>query len=227
MPRASKTTIVAGLVGLAVVAALVAAVVFSGGVIGTPTAERAPASPLAAPSESYEVPGDRILGADGAPVTIIEYASLTCGHCGQFHATTFKKLKESYVDTGKVRWIFREFPTAPRDRAVAGFMLARCVSEDRYFGFLDVLFGQQERWVTARDTYEELRTIAKLTGMNDETFEACLEDRAQMDRIVQVAEYAQRQYGVDSTPSFVINGTKYTNMSFQQFRAILDPLIGE
>ncbi len=226
MLRGSKANIVAGLAALVVVAALVAAVVLSDAVVGTPTAERGPA-PSPADAGGYEVPGDRVLGADDAPVTIIEYASLTCGHCGQFHVTTFKKLKDTYVDTGKVRWIFREFPTAPADRAIAGFMLARCVSEDRYFGFLDVLFKQQERWVTAPNAYEELRTIAKLTGMNDETFEACLKDQTEMDRIVQVTEDAQRRYDVDSTPSFVINGTRYTNMSFQQFRSILDPLIGE
>jgi protein-disulfide isomerase len=221
----SKANVVAAIAGLAFLIALIGAANDSDAVMGTAGSER----PLPAPnaSSSYEVPSDRILGAEDASVTIIEYASLTCGHCGQFHATTFKELKEAYIDTGKVRWIFREFPTPPAERAVAGFLLARCVSEDRYFGFLDVLFKQQVRWVTAENTYEELKKIAMLSGMNDETFTTCLNNEAEVERIQQVTEYAQHQYDIDSTPSFVINGTKYTNMNFQQFQSILDPLIGE
>ena len=171
-------------------------------------------------------PDDRILGAPDAPVTVIEYASLTCGACAGFHATAFKALKEQYIDTGKVRWVLREFPTPPQDRAVAGFMLARCLPEDRYFAFVDVLFRTQQQWVTAPNASEELRRIARSAGMSDADFNACLSDDAAIQRIADVTETGNTTYGVDSTPSFIIDGRKYTNMPLQDFVAILDPLVG-
>ena len=177
------------------------------------------------PAGGYEVDGDKALGDANAPVTIIEYASLTCGHCATFHATSFKRLQEEYIDTGKVRFIFREFPTPPADRAAAGFMLASCFPEERYFGFIDLLFRQQNTWVTAPNASVALRDIALQSGMQEETFKACLQDQAELDRIVAVQKTATEQYGIQSTPSFVINGQTYTNRSYEDFKAIIDPLI--
>ncbi len=174
----------------------------------------------------YEVPGDMTLGNPAAKVTVIEYASVTCGHCANFHATVFDKLKETYIDTGKVYFIFREFPTPPADRAVAGFMLARCVPEERYFGFIDVLFRQQLKWVQAPDAYAALKKIALLSGMNDEQFRNCLNNQAELDRIRAVQEKGFEEYGVNSTPSFVINGKTYSNMQWEGFQQVLTPLVG-
>src|SRR5690606_29594883 len=109
--------------------------------------------------------GDKVLGADGAPVTIVEYASVTCPHCATFHQQTYPELKSKYIDAGKVKLIFREFPTQPAPVAIAGFMLARC-AEDKYYPMLDAIFGQQQSW--AQDPYNGLLRIARQAGFSQE-----------------------------------------------------------
>lgn len=179
------------------------------------------------PDGTVELPDDMAIGSPDAPVTIIEYASVTCGHCATFHATVFKDLEESYIDTGKVRLIFREFPTQPTDRAMAGFMLARCVPEERYFGFIDVLMKTQRDWVIAPNAFEELKKIANNAGMSDDMFIECLNRESEIERIRDNSEAAMETYGITGTPSFVINGKTYSNMPFSEFQSILDPLLGE
>lgn len=179
------------------------------------------------PDGTVELPDDMAIGSPDAPVTIIEYASVTCGHCATFHATVFKDLEESYIDTGKVRLIFREFPTQPTDRAMAGFMLARCVPEERYFGFIDVLMKTQRDWVIAPNAFEALKKIAKNAGMSDDVFVECLNRESEIERIRDNSEAAMETYGITGTPSFVINGKTYSNMPFSEFQSILDPLLGE
>lgn len=179
------------------------------------------------PDGTVELPDDMAIGSPDAPVTIIEYASVTCGHCATFHATVFKDLEESYIDTGKVRLIFREFPTQPTDRAMAGFMLARCVPEERYFGFIDVLMKTQRDWVIAPNAFEELKKIANNAGMSDDVFVECLNRESEIERIRDNSEAAMETYGITGTPSFVINGKTYSNMPFSEFQSILDPLLGE
>lgn len=179
------------------------------------------------PDGTVELPDDMAIGSPDAPVTIIEYASVTCGHCATFHATVFKDLEESYIDTGKVRLIFREFPTQPTDRAMAGFMLARCVPEERYFGFIDVLMKTQRDWVIAPNAFEELKKIANNAGMSDDMFVECLNRESEIERIRDNSEAAMETYGITGTPSFVINGKTYSNMPFSEFQSILDPLLGE
>src|SRR5690606_16164972 len=120
------------------------------------------------------------LGEEGAPVTIVEYASMTCPHCAHFHETTFPQVKEKYVDTGKVRFIFREFPFDPR--AEAGFMLARC-SDDKYFSMVEVLFQKQDSWAPVENARDPMLQIAKLAGFTQESFEACLTDQKLLDDI--------------------------------------------
>ncbi|MBE0688789.1 MAG: DsbA family protein, partial [Anaerolineae bacterium] len=123
---------------------------------------------------------DKVFGPDDAPVTIIEYASLTCPHCRTFHVNVWPGLKEKYVDTGKVRFIMREFPFDPR--AEAGFMLARC-SDERYFAMVDVLFQQQRSWAGAENAREALLQIARLAGFSQESFEACLTDQKLLEDV--------------------------------------------
>jgi len=170
---------------------------------------------------------DRSIGDPNAPITMIEYASVTCPACAGFHIAVYPKLKEEYIDTGKVHFIFREFPTPPVDRAYAGFMLARCMPEDRYFGFIDVLFKQQAVWVGAQDSASELLKIGRMGGMNAEQFNACMQNQDEIDRIEQVVEDGQNVFGISATPTFVINGTTYGGRSFEDFQQVLDPLLVE
>lgn len=149
--------------------------------------------------------GDMALGEEDAPVTVVEYASMTCPHCASFHGDTFPELKEKYVDTGKVRFIFREFPFD--DLALAAFMVARCAPAEKYFPMIDVMFERQETWAARdADPREELFSIARSAGMTREAFDACLEDEEVARGIMAVRERAANEFGVESTPTFFVDG---------------------
>jgi protein-disulfide isomerase len=147
--------------------------------------------------------GDRQLGPDNAPVTIVEYASLTCPHCANFHKTSLPELKKRYIDTGKVRLIFREFALNPLD--AGAMMLARCLDKDKYFDFVDILFQKQEQWVVQKPI-EPLLAIARQAGFTKERFEACLKNQQVLDGIEAQRNRAADRFGVNSTPTFFING---------------------
>ena len=167
--------------------------------------------------------GDRMLGSDKAPVTIIEYASITCPHCAQFHADVYPKLKEKFIDTGKVRFIFREFPTAPANASIAGFMLARC-SGDKYFPLIDAMMEQQRSWI--EKPYDGLLRIARQAGMSQESFETCLKDRKLAEEIGNSARRAVEKFGVESTPTFFVNGTKIVGAQpFAVFKKAIEALL--
>jgi protein-disulfide isomerase len=166
---------------------------------------------------------DKQLGKDDAKVTIVEYASMTCPHCAHFAATTFPDLKKKYIDTGKARYILREFPFDPS--AEAGFMLARC-AKDNYFPMVDVLFAQQANWVGVSNTKDALLQISKLAGFTQESFEACLTDQKLLDDVRSVQKRGASEFKVDSTPTFFINGKTYKGaMSIEEMSAIIDPLL--
>lgn len=166
---------------------------------------------------------DKSMGKDDAPVTIVEYASMTCPHCAHFNDTTFPDLKAKYIDTGKVRYILREFPFDPR--AEAGFMLARCAG-DNYFPMVDVLFKQQEQWAAGNNTKEALLQISRLAGFTQESFNACLTDQKLLDQVRAVQKRGADEFKVDSTPTFFINGKTYKGaMSIAEMSAIIDPLL--
>jgi len=149
--------------------------------------------------------GEMAIGTDSAPITVIEYASMTCPHCAHFSETTFPELKKRYIDTGKVRFIFREFPL---DRlAFAGFLLARCVPSDKYFPMIETLFAQQRDWVVEKPL-QPMRAIAKQAGVSQEAFDACLEDRKLIEGIEKVRSQAADKFGVNSTPTFFVNGKR-------------------
>jgi protein-disulfide isomerase len=148
------------------------------------------------------------LGSAGAPVTIIEYASMTCPHCAAFSNGVFPKLKEKYIDTGKVRFIMRLFPTPPVELSVAAYMLARCGGPDKFYPLIETLFQQQEKWVV-RNPIPPLSAIAKQAGFTEQSFEACINDRALMNKVQQVSNTASSKFKVDSTPTFFINGQKF------------------
>ncbi len=152
--------------------------------------------------------GEMALGSDKAKVTVIEYASMTCPHCAHFSETTWPTLKKEYVDTGKVRFIFREFPLDPL--AAAGFMVARCAAKDdsvKYFAMIDTLFAQQKTWVVQKPL-EPLKAIAKQAGLTEEQFTACLSNQKLVEGLEAVRGRASDKLGVSSTPTFFINGDK-------------------
>jgi protein-disulfide isomerase len=192
-----------------------------------------PAAAAAAPESQGSVdmakllePGalpDKVLGKADAPVTIVEYASMTCSHCAHFHVTTMPELKAKYIDTGKVRLIFREFPFDPR--AEAGFMLARC-SNDNYFPMVDVLFKQQQNWASVENAKDALLQISKLAGFSQESFEACLTDQKLLDDVRAVQKRGSDEFKVDSTPTFFINGNTYKGaLTIAEMSAIIDGML--
>jgi protein-disulfide isomerase len=165
--------------------------------------------------------GEMALGDEKAPVTIIEYASMTCPHCAAFHATTFPELKKRYIDTGKVRFIFREFPLD--QLALAAFLLARCAGPDKYFPMIDTLFQQQREWVTQKPL-GPLMAIAKQAGMSETAFNECLQNQKLVDGIEDVRQRAMK-LKVESTPSFFINGKQMRVFSIEDFEKAIAPLV--
>jgi protein-disulfide isomerase len=167
--------------------------------------------------------GDAVLGDEKAPVTIIEYASMTCGHCAHFSVTTFPELKTRYIDTGKVRFIMREFPLDPL--AAAGFMLARCAGKDKYMPMVETLFAKQADWVVQKPL-DPLKEIAKQAGFTQESFEACLANQKILDSIQAVRDRASQKLGVNSTPTFFVNGKKVNgDVSIEEFAKVIDPYL--
>jgi protein-disulfide isomerase len=167
--------------------------------------------------------GDVIMGKADAPVTIIEYASMTCGHCATFHNTTYPEMKKKYIDTGKVRYIMREFPLDPL--AAAGFMLARCAGDDKYHAMLEMLFNKQKEWVV-REPIPPLLALAKQAGFTQESFESCLKDQKVLEGIESVRTHGAEKLGVNSTPTFFINGKKFTGtLTIDELDKQLQPLL--
>jgi len=169
---------------------------------------------------------DMVMGEEKAPVTIIEYASMTCPHCAHFQETTFPELKKRYIDTGKVRYIFREFPLD--NLAAAAFMLARCAGTDdktRYFALVDTLFRQQRQWAVEKPI-PPLMVIAKQAGFTEQTFQACLANQKMLDGIESVRQRAIKQFKVQSTPTFFINGTSYPGaMTIDDMAKLIEPYL--
>ncbi len=163
------------------------------------------------------------MGAEDAPVTVIEYASFTCPHCANFHADVLGDLKRDYIDTGKVRFIYREV-YFDRYGLWAG-MIARCGGPERYFGIADMIYAQQRQWTAGGDPATvagNLRRIGKTAGLTDETLDACLSDAAMAEALVADYQKNAEADGIQSTPSFIIDGESYANMSYADFRQVLD-----
>jgi protein-disulfide isomerase len=149
---------------------------------------------------------DRILGKTDAPVTIIEYASLTCPHCAAFEKDILPKIKSEWIDTGKAKLVFRDFPLD--GSALKAAIVARCAPPERFYGFIGVLFAQQGSWGLAQDPVPGISRIAKLGGMSDDQVQACLKDDALQNKVLAGRLAAEQQYQVESTPTFFINGKK-------------------
>jgi protein-disulfide isomerase len=193
-------------------------------------------NPTAVPSESKAdsklgprlEDGDMVLGAANAPVTIIEYASLTCPHCAAFHTRTLPRLKAEYIDKGLVKYVYRDFPL---DRiALQASMIARCAGPERYFGFLDVFFQQQSNWAAGNDPNKmigALKRLARLGGMTEQQVDACLQNRQVQDSILAMSLAGEKQFQVNSTPTLIINGQRQAGaLTIEEIEKIIKPLVG-
>jgi len=179
--------------------------------------------PGVAPAGAAEMeihPDDRILGVESAPVTIIEYSSMTCPHCAALHRDTLPQVKESWVGPGRARIVFRHYPLD--GLALHAAAVADCIEGDRFFAFIDLLFKSQSRWVKADDPLKALDQMARLAGMSGETFQSCVNDEAEMDRILARAQEGRETYGIEATPTLIINGRKVQGArSFEELDTVL------
>jgi protein-disulfide isomerase len=210
-----------GLAGLALVTA---------GLLSTASTLPAMAGPApAAEAPAADLLKPRYLGNPDAPITIIDYSSLTCPHCAHFHADILPEIKKAYLDTGKAKLEFRDFPF---DRAALhAAMLARCAPADRYYGLLDVLFKGQERWARAEDPDKALAQTGRLAGVGQEQFDACMTNDALMNGLVQGRLDAEQKLGVNSTPTFIVtaNGRQEKIVGaqpFEEFKKVIDKFGG-
>jgi protein-disulfide isomerase len=191
-----------------------------------PATAQAPAKPAAnAASLLAPTPQDRILGKPDAPITIVEYASLTCPHCAHFDKDVLPKLKVKWIDTGKAKLILRDFPLD--EPAMRAAMVARCAPPERFYPLVDTLFSDQEKWAGAKDYRAALERLAKLGGISDKEFKTCIADKKLEDQVAQSRLTAAQDLGVDATPTFFINGKKYdgapTVEAFDQALSIVAP----
>ncbi|MFN6951175.1 MAG: DsbA family protein [Albidovulum sp.] len=193
------------------------------------TAPQAPSVSIAADAQEATVSSevaaapDMILGNLDAPVEVIEYASFTCPHCAHFHETVFGKLKANYIDTGKVKFVYREV-YFDKFGLWAG-MVARCGGPEKYFPISDMIYDTQKQWIgdgEANVIADNLRKIGLKAGLTRESLDACLNDDAKAKAMVAAYQANATRDGIDSTPSFVIDGQKYANMSYEEFSEILD-----
>jgi protein-disulfide isomerase len=187
----------------------VAVCVFAGAVLSSSPAPAA--DPGASPADMQRLltigKDDRTLGNPNAPVTIVEYASMTCPHCAHFADDVLPELKKKWIDTGKVKLVLRDFPLD--GEAVHASMIARCAPPDRFYAFVDAFFADQDKWVTAPDYQAALTRLAALGGMSKADVDKCLADKALEDQILTSRLVASKQLDVNATPTFFVNGTKY------------------
>lgn len=168
--------------------------------------------------------GEPAIGDPNAPVTIIEFASLTCPHCASFHVNTLPELEKRYIDTGKVRLVLRDFPLD--QMALKASVIAHCAGPDRYPQFAQVFFAQQASWARASDPEKALRQLAQLGGLGADKVDACLADKSLEDAILQARLDGQQKYDIQSTPTFIINGKSHSgDQSIEKFAELIDPLL--
>lgn len=203
------------------------AVVLAGGAayFAFPRADGLPTVSSAAAQTDADTSGvmDMALGDANAPVTVIEYASFTCPHCARFHSDVFGELKKNYIDTGKIRFIYREVYF---DRfGLWASMIARSGGEMRYFGIAERIYDTQKEWTGSNDPAviaDNLRRIGRSAGLTDEQMNAALNDAAQAETLVAWYQKNAAADGIESTPSFVVDGTKYSNMGYAEFSKLID-----
>lgn len=169
---------------------------------------------------------DMVLGRPDAPVTVIEYASMTCPHCAEFHQESLPGLKSEYIDTGKVRFIYRDFPLD--GWALRAAMIARCAGPDRFFAFADVIYRQQKMWTKPPDPLKGLEQLARLGGMSSEQVKACLENKPVETYVIESRMQGEREFKVSGTPTLVVNGKVHRGVeTLAKLKEIIDPLLAK
>ena len=167
---------------------------------------------------------DFVLGDPGAPVTMIEFSSLTCPHCASFHANTLPEIKKNYIVTGKVRLVYRHFPFD--QPALLAAALAECAGHDRFFNFVDVLFASQSTWARAANTPAALNKIGRLGGLKTDAIAACFADKEMLDRILSDRIEGAKKYDINSTPTFIVNGEKLVGAQpYEMFVDVFERLL--
>ena len=168
-----------------------------------------------------EILSERVLGKADAPVTVIEYASMTCPHCAAFHAGPYPALKKEYIETGKVKFIFRDFPL---DRlALAAAMMARCAPKERYFPVVDIILKTQQNWARVADPAAALSQIGLLAGISKETYQACVSNKAVFDGVMKIRNDGDKKFKVQSTPTIIVNGKTFEGQAtIEKLREVLD-----
>jgi len=169
---------------------------------------------------------EKSIGSPSAPVTMIEYSSLTCSHCAAFHTSTLPSIKKDYIDTGKVRMVFWDFPLG--NLAMAATMIARCSGQDNYVAMRNALFLSQETWARSDAPFDAIAGIARLSGMSVDDLENCLDDRELLKALEAKAKDASENLGVKSTPTFFIEGTMVPgNLPYEDFKDLLDKALAK
>lgn len=182
--------------------------------------------PAPARAEVPDPLAERSLGAADAPVTIVEYSSLTCPHCATFHRETLPKIKKDYIDTGKARYVYSDFPLGRL--ALGASMIARCVEPQRYFGFLEMLFRGQQSWATSPEPLKELERMARFGGLSERDFVACLDNRTLLQGLQERARMAQERHDINSTPTFVIGeSTVVGAQDYEKFKDVIDEALAK
>jgi protein-disulfide isomerase len=167
---------------------------------------------------------DLSVGDANAPVTIVEYASMTCNHCANFHNNVLPTLKEKYIDTGKVRLVFREFPLD--ERAALASMMARCAGDDKSLPLISMLFAKQEEWASAKqDFLPKLFRFGQQVGVTKTVFDRCRQDEKLLKSLIAVRDRGNAAFGVNSTPTFFINGKRFEGGTVEDFEKALAPLV--
>jgi len=162
----------------------------------------------AADTKADSFPIDHVMGKADAPITIVEYASTTCGHCADLHTKVLPKIKAEWIDTGKAKLVYRDFPTSPAHLSIGASMIAHCSGPERYFPVLGLIMENQEKWMGAANPLEGLKKLVRLAGMTAEDVDACLGRQDLFAAIQERARAGNAAYGVEATPTLIINGTK-------------------
>ena len=164
------------------------------------------------------------LGNKDSKIIVIEYASMTCIHCANFHKEVYPKIKENYIDTNKIKFIYRDFPLDKQ--ALFGSILARCAPKEKYFDFVKLILTTQKKWISNDSTFiDKLKNIGKLAGLNESKINNCFKNEQLVNNIINTRTTAEEKYKITSTPSFIINEKKYSSMSYENFEKIIEHLI--
>ena len=167
---------------------------------------------------------EMFLGNKDAKIVVIEYASMTCIHCASFHTKVYPKIKENYIDTNKIKFIFRNFPLDKQ--ALFASILAKCAPKDKYFDFVKLILETQKKWISNDETFiDKLKNIGKLAGLNEAKINECFKNEQLVDNIIKISSDGEKKYNINSTPSFIINEKKYSAMSYENFEKIIENLI--